>query len=469
MNLPTAPAKLFDRYSGAFQVKDGRVQLSDRLKFSEEALEPLLYHAVFSNDRDIKGACRWLIKMAAIESNIHSASIQKLYEAKGSGLETGYTVPAINIRGLTYDMARAIFRAAKKNRSGSFIFEIAKSEIGYTFQSPSEYSVVVLAAAIREGYEGPVFIQGDHFQANAKKFAENPLRETDGLKALIREAIDAGFYNIDIDTSTLVDLNQATVKEQQRVNFELAAELSAYIRSLQPKGITISIGGEIGEVGGKNSTVEELEVFMDNYLNVLRTRYREETGISKISIQTGTSHGGVPLADGSIAKVKLDFETLRNLSKVSREKYRLSGAVQHGASTLPDEAFDRFPETGTSEIHLATGFQNLLYEHPRFPKALKDEIYQYLRDHLASEKKKDETDEQFIYKTRKKGFGFFKERIWTLPPDVRNEIGQALEAKFDFLFKKLRSVDTYERVKRLVPLIPVIPSLQSEIERSGSS
>jgi len=27
-------------------------------------------------------------------------------------------------------------------------------------------------------------------------------------------------------------------------------------------GVTISIGGEIGEVGGKNSTVEELAAFM---------------------------------------------------------------------------------------------------------------------------------------------------------------------------------------------------------------
>ena len=90
-------------------------------------------------------------------------------------------------------------------------------------------------------------------------------------------------------------------------------------------------------------------------------------GISKISVQTGTTHGGVPLADGSVAKVKLDFETLEKLSAAARADYGLAGAVQHGASTLPDEAFDRFPATGTAEIHLATGFQNIVYDSPNFP------------------------------------------------------------------------------------------------------
>ncbi|MFI5304107.1 MAG: class II fructose-bisphosphate aldolase [Nitrospiria bacterium] len=453
-------------YATTFKLENDKVTFLNKSKFLEDVLDQIVYQAVFNADKVIRGTCRFIVKKAANEFNAVPSSIQNVYEAMGRGQESGYTVPAINIRGLTYDVARAIFRAAKSNKSGTFIFEIAKSEIGYTLQNPSEYSVVILAAALKEKYEGPVFIQGDHFQANAKKYAEDSKKEILGLKTLIKEAIEAGFYNIDIDSSTLVDLNQPTVKEQQRINFELAAELSSHIRSLEPDGITISIGGEIGEVGGKNSTVDELIVYMDNYLEVLRSRYHVNTGISKISIQTGTSHGGVPLADGTIAKVKLDFDTLKTLSRVSREKYHISGAVQHGASTLPDEAFDRFPETGTSEIHLATGFQNLMYDHPKFPRALKEEIYRYLRENLSNEKKKDETDEQFIYKTRKKGFGFFKEKIWNLPRDSREEIGASLEKKFDFLFKKLKSVNNYDRVREIVPLIPVIPLLESEIEKS---
>jgi len=173
-------------------------------------------------------------------------------------------------------------------------------------------------------------------------------------------------------------------------------------------------------------------------------------GISKISVQTGTTHGGVPLPDGTIAKVKLDFDTLKNLSRVAIDEYGLSGAVQHGASTLPADAFDKFPETCTSEVHLATEFQNMIYESSVFPKDFKNEIYEFLRKKYASDRKEGETEEQFIYKIRKNGFGLFKERFWNLPSDVKNKIGEEFEAKFDFLFKKLNIIHSKEIIKKTI-------------------
>src|SRR6185295_10287285 len=119
----------------------------------------------------------------------------------------GFTVPAINIRGMAYDTARALFRARKALDAGAVICEIARSEISYTDQRPAEYTFVVLAAALREGWRGPVFIQGDHFQVNAKKYVSQPDAELAAVKELTAEAIRAGFYNIDVDTSTLVDLS----------------------------------------------------------------------------------------------------------------------------------------------------------------------------------------------------------------------------------------------------------------------
>jgi fructose/tagatose bisphosphate aldolase len=365
------------------------------------------------------------------------ASIQSLYEAMGKREIGGFTVPAINIRGITYDVAQAVFRAAIKGDVGPVIFEIARSEIGYTKQRPLEYTCAVIAAAVKSGWRGPIFLQGDHFQINARKFAADREKETQTVKDLIREAIQAGFYNIDIDTSTLVDLSQPTIKDQQRTNFTLAAELTSLIRDLEPEGITVSVGGEIGEVGGKNSTVDELQVFMDGYLEELR-KLGSFNGISKISVQTGTTHGGVPLADGTVAKVKIDFEVLQKLSETSREKFGLSGAVQHGASTLPDEAFDRFPATGTAEIHLATGFQNMIYDSLGFPAQLRAIIYDHLKAEMKGEWKEKDTEEQFIYKTRKKGFGPFKLELWHMPADVRDEICAELERKFAFLFDKLK-------------------------------
>jgi fructose/tagatose bisphosphate aldolase len=377
----------------------------------------------------------------------------------GRGELKGFTVPAINIRGLTYDAAQAVFRAAIKRQVGPVIFEIARSEIDYTSQRPMEYICAVTAAAIKTGYRGPIFLQGDHFQINAKKFAADAAKETQAVKNLIWEAIEAGFYNIDIDTSTLVDLTKAGVKEQQKTNYILAAELTTMIRDLEPEGITVSVGGEIGEVGGKNSTVEELQAFMEGYLEELKKGGESLKGISKISVQTGTTHGGVPLADGSVAKVKIDFAVLQKLSELARSQYGLSGAVQHGASTLPNEAFDRFPAMGTAEIHLATGFQNIIYDSSNFPKDLKEKIYEYITTQLKDEWKEKDTEEQFIYKTRKKGFGHFKLDMWDLPADTRNKLGAELEKQFTFLFDKLKVTSTQKIVEKYVQPVDVTPEL----------
>jgi fructose/tagatose bisphosphate aldolase len=418
---------------------DGRdVRVLNESRFREELIDDLIYTAVFSPDPATSQAAGFLIRRGAASLGIISASIQSLYEAMGREELGGFTVPAINIRGITYDVAQSVFRAAIEGNVGPVIFEIARSEIGYSKQRPQEYTCAVTAAAVKSGWRGPIFLQGDHFQINAKKFKADAEKETSAVKDLVREAIVAGFYNIDIDASTLVDLSKPTVKDQQRTNFTLAAELTAMIRDQEPEGITVSVGGEIGEVGGKNSTVEELQVFMDGYLDELKKLGEGLKGISKISVQTGTTHGGVPLADGTVAKVKIDFDVLAKLSETSRAQYGLSGAVQHGASTLPNEAFDRFPATGTAEIHLATGFQNIIYDSRGFPAELRARIYDYLKADLKDEWKEKDTEEQFIYKIRKKGFGPFKMELWHLPSDVRDEICADLERQFAFLFDRLK-------------------------------
>ncbi len=439
-----------------------QIKVTNEDIFRNKTIDTLVYNAVFAASAQVRGMARWIIKSAANDLGIYSASIQGLYDAMGRGEVSGYTVPAVNIRGLTYDVARALVRCGEKNNANSFIFEIAKSEIGYTKQKPAEYTVVMLSAAIKEGYSGPIFVQGDHFQVNAKNHKADPEKEVAGVKDLIEEAVTAGFYNIDIDTSTLVDLSFDTLDEQQKLNYEIGAELTEVVRKMEPAGITVSVGGEIGEVGEKNSTPEELKAYMDGYLRSLKAR-GDYIGISKVSVQTGTSHGGIPLPDGSVAKVALDFDTLKKLGKMAREEYGLCGAVQHGASTLPDDLFDRFPSVNTGEIHLATGFQNMIYDSPNLPADLKAKMYKALHDNFGGEKKEGQTDEQFIYKTRKKGFGLVKEELWTLPETTRDAISAELEAKFDFLFKKLNVTDTSGDIAKYVTEVKIAPDLEQEI------
>ncbi|HOD35085.1 MAG TPA: class II fructose-bisphosphate aldolase [Syntrophales bacterium] len=452
--------------SGVLQSEGDSVRVLDEARLRASIIDDLVYTAVLSPDEGVKEAARWIIRRAGAALGIIPSSIHALYEAMGRGEVSGFTVPAINLRGLAYESAQAVFRAALRGKVGPVIFEIARSEIGYTEQRPVEYAVSVTAAAIKSGYRGPIFLQGDHFQVSAKKFAADPAREVDAVKELVREGIQAGFYNIDIDSSTVVDLGKATVEEQQRNNAAIAADITALVREIEPRGITTSVGGEIGEVGGKNSTVEELRGFMTGYRKELAKKGKGLKGLSKISVQTGTSHGGVVLPDGSIAKVKLDFDTLETLSKAARKEFGMSGAVQHGASTLPDEAFDHFPKRGTAEVHLATAFQNMIYDHPAFPGDLRKRIYDYIRKDLASEKGAKDTDEQFIYKTRKKGFGPFKKDMWNLPPDVLKGIGKELEEKFYFLFEKLNVLKTDDIVRKFIrPVdvpVPAPPSLSGK-------
>jgi len=441
--------------AGILKIAGEQVEINDGTGLRERAVDDLIHTAVFSDDEAMRTAARWLIRRAGAAAGVLSASIQPLYEAMGRGEAKGFTVPAINIRALTYHTAQAVLRAAMKLDVGPVIFEIARSEIDYTRQRPTEYIAAVTAAALKVGYRGPLFLQGDHFQINAGKYAQNSEREVKAVKDLIWEAIEAGFYNIDVDTSTLVDLTQKTVKDQQRINYTLAAELTAMIRDLEPAGITVSVGGEIGEVGGKNSTVEELAAFMAGYREELKKIGPAMKGISKISIQTGTTHGGVPMPDGTVAKVKLDFATLEQLSREARATYGLAGAVQHGASTLPPEAFDRFPAVGTAEVHLATGFQNIVYESPHLPADLKSRVYDHLRQTYRGEKKEGETEEQFLYKTRKKGFGPFKKDFWDLPPATLAALGKELENQFSFLFTKLNMAGTKVLLDKYVPPVDV--------------
>jgi fructose/tagatose bisphosphate aldolase len=456
---------LKESISGILAIDGKNVKVFDEKKLRDELIDDLVYTAVFSSDSETKDAARWLIMRAGAALGIASSSIQPLYDAMGKKEVTGFTVPAINLRGITYYSAQSVFRAALNGNVGALIFEIARSEIGYTEQRPAEYTTAVTAAAIKTGFRGPLFLQGDHFQINAKKYAGDPAMETESVKSLIREAIEGGFYNIDIDASTVVDLSKPTIKEQQEGNYTITADLTAIIRQIEPEGMTISVGGEIGEVGTKNTTVEEFEVFMEGYREELKKKGKDIKGISKISIQTGTSHGGVPLPNGSIAKVKIDFDTLERISEKAKSGFGLSGAVQHGASTLPDEAFDKFPKTGTSEIHLATGFQNIIYDSENFPNEVRDKIYDYINSELRGEKKEADTEEQFVYKTRKKGFGPFKEDLWSLSPDILAAIGGELERQFSFLFDKLNVRDTKKVVDKYVKPVDVprtVPGILSK-------
>jgi fructose/tagatose bisphosphate aldolase len=457
--------ELLDALRGIVRVDGERLVVEDETALRDRGIRTLAWTATFAGeDSDQTAVARWIVWEAAQVLGARSASIQELYAARGRGEVHGFTVPAINVRAQTFDMARTILETATAHDVGAVIFELARSEQTYTYQRPAEYATNVLAGAIAAGWRGPVFIQGDHYQFNAKKFAADPDAMTEEIRRACRLAVDAGYRNIDIDSSTLVDLSKHTVDEQQRTNYSLTADMTALIRSLESDGVTISVGGEIGEVGKENSTIDELRAYLAGYGRELARLAPGRAGISKVSVQTGTSHGGVVLPDGTVASVAVDFSVHERLGAVARE-HGLAGTVQHGASTLPDEAFHKFPAVETAEIHLATGFQNLLFDHPAFPRDLREQMDRWCFTEAADERKDGQTDQQFVYTTRKKTIGPFKRELWDLP--TKDEILADQAKKVAFLFEQLKVVGSRSMVEQYVSPVelhrPIPDAVRSKV------
>jgi hypothetical protein len=109
----------------------------------------------------------------------------------------------------------------------------------------------------------------------------------------------------------------------------------------------------------------------------------------------------------------------------------------------------------------------MVYEHPELPADLKAEMYAWIRENALEERKPKDTDEQFIYKARKKAIGPFKQKLWGIGDDRRRAIGQTLEEQFTFLMGKLRINDTAVAVARLIPVPQVALDREQEIVAAG--
>jgi len=452
----TTPTDLMKNISG-LTLKNKAIEILDE-RDARRSMDILAFNAVDfgegkSASPQVIALARYLISESARQLGAVPASIFPFYAAMASGeIGRNLTVAAINIRGDAYNTTRALFRAAEANGVGAVILELARTEMTYPAQPPAEYGAVMTAAAVREGFKGRLFLQGDHFRVDAEKYRHNPEQELGALQGLIRKSIRAGFGQIDIDASTLERRGESgiSVEEAVRENAELTGSLTGFIRQTERElqiPYTLSIGGESGEVGKTNTTVEEYQAFM-GILTERLTRSGIDRGISKISVNTGTAHGGVRLPDGTLAKVNIDFDTLKAISQAARRD-GLAGAVQHGASTLPDEIFHRFVEYETAEVHLATGFQDITMDN--MPKDLLNVLYDWVRVNCAGERKPNQTEIQFLLASRKECWGPNKEIVWRMDEEARMRATEALETKFAFLFQQLNLVDTQDLIERWVP------------------
>jgi len=414
----------------------GNVMVVDADKLRSETIDYLVKEAAFNSDNDVKTAAQFLIRSAAISLGIIPASINDFYMARKDNAWENMTVPAVNIRADAYETSKQVFRVVREQNIGAIILELAKSEVRYSGQSVDEFTTAGFAAAIKEGYVGQIFFQGDHYQVDQKKYAKEPNKEIDSLKRFIRESILAGEYNIDMDPSTLVNedaldeivvfennlvdeylnnnqeltqgldesglkalrhelIDNLPVTEEQRVKLDelyerlhndtakVTMEFIRYIRGLEKEllggKVTISIGIEERHIDNPKHKNNPSTVRGSIALSQKILRMCADEGLvgpSKIALQTGTMHG---------LGGKVDFGIYtRHLA--AAKSLGISVYVQHGASTIKDRNdFKKMPIGGVGEVHLATEYQKItLGIIARMMPDLAEEMAKYLEDLMAA-------------------------------------------------------------------------------------
>ena len=384
----------------------------------------------------------------AIKSGVYPATIVHIYRGLAAHKIPPMTIPAINLRGMTYDIARVVWRVAINQDAGPIIFELAPSKSVVGDQSFEEYAAMILAAAAREGWHGPVFLQGDHI-------AVESIEDVSETKILCRRLINPGFYQIDIDASHIPPPQGANLHEFHKENALATAEITEFIRSIEDPDVPITLGAEVGEIGKRNTSPKDVESFMSAY------SARLSNGIvpfDKISVQTGTRHGGYVLVDGTTGEMPLDLILIAELGKMVRDDYTINGLVQHGASTLSFENLASLVDLGVIEVHLATGIQNIVFDHPAFPAKLRSEMISSLVTPAQSpegdERQKSMesiSDAQQFYNARWSAWGTYKNQLWNLPMEVKNEINITLEAWFVNLFKSLQIINRQQILRHYYP------------------
>lgn len=390
------------------------------------------------------------------------SSLGVFYRALAAGALAPISIPAINLRGLTYDLARAAWRAAIRCDAGPIVFELSPSEARAGDQLFMEFAAMVVAAAVREGYRGPIFLQGDHFRVTTDDAGD--------IRGIAGDAIDAGMWQIDVDAADLEATAFAAGAHPCARNAAATAAATVLIREqavvldCPPAGAEVLVGGEVGVIGGANTTVDDMAAFMGIYCAALPPGM---AGLGKISVQSGTRHGGVVLSDGSVDRMTLDVPLLRALSQVARQQFGLPGVVQHGASTLTLAQLAQLPAAGAVEVHLATALQNLIFDHPAFPGPLRDDMMAALTSQSTTDAGEAGSAEgsgdyahtlvdglttaQQFYHNRWRGWGQFKRALWTMPLPARETMAATCEAWFDDLFAALCIAGRGAEMRALYP------------------
>jgi hypothetical protein len=422
---------------GVVEIKGNEVEVVDADRLREACIDRLVYNAIFHESEEFRYFLQWLIREVAAKLVVYPTSIQGLHEAAVLGVAPVFTAPALSLHALSYDVARACFRAARETGAGAFIFGYTDEVAGYGFQPPAEYATCILAAAIREGYQRAVFLQSDNIRIGRASYQVSRDDEIDRLKERIEEAITAGFFNIDLDTSSLADFSHPSFPEQHQQSGRECAELVAFIREIEPEELSVDIGAEIKAMGDGNLTADQFRAFMESFYVQLNLPGGKKD-LSKIVVLVG--------------EADVDLNLVRDLGEIARREYGLSLAVRSGITPIPETLFPQFPGNNVSELHLVAPFEDLIFDHEAFPVELKKDIYRWIDSEWPGERQAGVSGEAFYRATRKRALLPFKRALWDLPQELRDQMMADVQAKVVSYFDMLRVSNTTGLVRDAVDI-----------------
>ena len=229
--------------------------------------------------------------------------------------EGGYAIGHFNFS--TEDVLRGIVEACKE--AGAPAVMVGTSEGEADFFGMKE--AVAVVRAMREHFDYPIFLNADHFKSFEK----------------CKEAIDAGYDSVIIDTSKLPYEDNVTT----------AQKVVEYARSVSASRRTdITVEGELGYLKGSSEVQQKVEVSADDYTKPEEARdFVNKTGVSRMAVVFGNIHGIV-----TEQEEKLDIEHFKKIVAVVPEV----DYVLHGASGLKDDDVAEAIKAGVNNVHFNT-------------------------------------------------------------------------------------------------------------------
>lgn len=329
-----------------------------------------------------------------------------------------------------------IMRAAKE-LNAAVLFEIAKSEVGYTGQSPQEFYDKITGIASELDFNTPYAIHGDHITIK-----ENTLEDIAKAKELIEAEVAAGFTSYAIDASHNFNFDGLNEREQLSDNIDITVKLADLI----PKDVCLEV--EVGEVGRNNAdgtkkltTVAEAVAFIEAL---------QEQGVKPdlLAINNGTVHGNIFDKVGNIVEqVGIDIETTKEIADAIKPLgVRIA---QHGITGTPLNLMHLLIDAGIAKGNVGTNWQNIYVEH--LPEEISFKMVEWT---LASEqaakmkaKKPEISEKELIAKNIKHSTKIYKDELLSLSGEYKEKIDAATrESALDF-FKAFQAQGSAAKVR----------------------